>query len=187
MEQDRIGLAEGETFVSSGLRLLLGRDARPVLSESVAAHQYDAGLDAHFAYADTDLSLFPFASLPSIAVHAGGMARVAIDPSGSAPFFFSDPLSVVDTSRVDEAGRTVYGARISVGLEPAGAALSIAELIVLRGMSLALYGDLAWAAGGAQPSQTVVGVRLRCDAALMGLKSSRFLFDAGMEDRKSVV
>jgi NTE family protein len=181
MEQDRIGLAEGETFVSSGLRLFLGRDARPVRSESVAAHQYDARLDAHFAYADTALSLFPFASLPSLALHAGGMARAAVDPNGSAPFYLSDPLSVVDTAQVDEAGRAVYGATISIALEPAGAALSIAELMVMRGMSLALYGDLAWAAGGAQPAQTVVGVRLRCDAAFMGLKSSCFLFDAGMD------
>jgi hypothetical protein len=60
-------------------------------------------------------------------------------------------------------------------------ALSFAELMVMRNISLALYGDLAWTVNQAQAVSMVLGVRLGCDAALMGLKSSRFLFEAGMD------
>jgi NTE family protein len=178
LEQDRIGLNEERLFVSSGFRLSLGTDSRSGGAVLGADHQYDARLDEHLAYADASLSLFP---LPSLAVRAAGMTRAAFDPQGVAPFFLSDPVGVADTSPLDAVGRAVYGASLSLGWEPGGAALSFAELVVMRNISVAIYGDAAWAAGEAEPASMVVGLRLGCDAALMGLKSTRLRFEAGMD------
>jgi hypothetical protein len=177
-EQDGLGLDDVYLLVSSGFRLSLDVAGRPAWAMLGAGHQYDGRLDEQLAYADASLSLFP---LPSLALRTRGMARIAFDPMGSAPYFFSDPIGVADVSLVNAVGRAWYGATLSVGWEPRGAAISLAELLVMRTISLALYGDAVWTAGSAQAASMVFGVRLGCDAALMGLKSSRFLFEAGMD------
>ncbi len=185
LEQDRLGLDDEYLLVSSGFKLFLGVDRRAGGVTLGAGHQYDARLDEQLACADASLSLFPLPFLSSLALRARGMARISMDPAGVAPYFFSDPVGVADASLVDAVGRALYGATLSVGWEPAGASLSFAELLVMRNISLALYSDAVWAVGSAQAASIVFGARLGCEAALIGLKSSRFLFEVGMDARSS--
>lgn len=140
LEQDRIGLDGQHRLLSSGFNLSSSGDGPWSTAQFGAGHQYESEHDQHFAYVTTALSLSP---LPSVAFGGGGMARLAFDPDGRVPFFFSDPLSVADTSRVDSV----------------------------------------WAAPGLEPASAVVGLRLGCELALMGLQSMRLQAEVGMDPR----
>jgi len=178
LEQDGIGNDGLATLLTSGAELALAGDGTLRGVSLAAGHQLTGAWDEHYAYAEAGLFAMP---VQALALRAGGLARAALDPDGGAPFFFSDPLSVVDPSKVDGAGRFLFGASFSAGWEPERLALSFAELIVMRRISLALYGDAAWAGSGGRPASLVAGLRAGCELSLIGLKSARFLFDAGRD------
>jgi NTE family protein len=184
LELDRIGLDGQALLVSSGAKLQLDGGGRLREISFGAGHQFDGCQDGQFVYADGSLA---FLALPSLALRAGGMTRLALDGDGTAPLYLSDPLLIADPSRVDLAGRALAGVALSVGWEPAGATFSFAELLIMRKISLALSGDAAWAGGGVQPVSLVLGVRLGCELALMGLKSSRFRAEAGLDPRSGLL
>jgi len=178
LEQDGIGLDGGTTLLTSGAGLVLDREGTLRGVSVGAGHQLTGSWDEHYAYANGGLLVMP---LPALALRAGGLARVALDPDGLSPFFLSDPLSVVDPSEVDGAGRVLLGASLSAGWEPERLAFSFAELIVMRRVSLALYGDAAWIGAEGRPASLVAGLRAGCELSLIGLKSARFLLDAGRD------
>ncbi len=178
LEQDGIGTDGSATLLTSGAELTLDREGTLRGVSLAAGHQLTGSWDEHYAYANGELFVMP---LPALAIRAGGLARVALDPDGAAPFFLSDPLSAVDTSKADGAGRALLGASLSAGWEPERLAISFAELIVMRRVSLALYGDAAWAGPGGRPASLVAGLRAGCELSLIGLKSARFLLDAGRD------
>ncbi len=178
LERDGIGIDGGTTLLTSGVELALAREGTLRGVSVGAGHQLTGSWDEHYAYANGALLVMP---LPALALRAGGLARVALDPDGLSPFFLSDPLSVVDPSEVDGAGRALLGASVSAGWEPERLAFSFAELIVMRRVSLALYGDAAWIGAEGRPASLVAGLRAGCELSLIGLKSARFLLDAGRD------
>ncbi|GAB1457355.1 hypothetical protein MASR2M48_26630 [Spirochaetota bacterium] len=178
LEQEGLG-GDGVTMLlSSGTALTLkGKGVIRDFSLGLG-HQLSGGWDEHYAYAKTGLLIIP---LSSLAFRIGGLSRVALDIDGKAPFFMSDSLSIALPALVDGVDRILLGASISAGWEPERLAFSFAELIVMRRLSLALYGDAAWAGIEGKPDSLVTGLRAGCELSLIGLKSAWFLFDAGID------
>ncbi len=165
-------------LLSSGARVAID-SAGPLRGLTLAAgHQLAGAWDENLAFAELGLALAP---LEALVLRSRAMARAALADEGLAPFFFSDPFSLADAAAVDGRGRAWLGASLSVGWEPERAALSFAELIILRRLSFALFADAAWIAGAAYPASSALGLRLGCDLSLIGLKSARLLFEAGTD------
>lgn len=178
LEQDRLLLTGQTQLLTNGVTLMV--DGGEMLTDfSIsAAHQLAGAWDEQLAFAAAAFGLRP---LPALALRATGLVRLALEKDGKAPLYRSDPLTVAEPSRVDAVGRAVYGASMSAGWEPTRLAVSFAEAIVMRRVSVALFGDAVWAGGGINPASIVLGTRLGCDLALMGLKTARFLFEAGRD------
>lgn len=178
LERDGIGVDDGTTLLSSGADLTLDGEGAIRDFSFGFGHQLSGDWDEHYAYATAGMLVMP---APSLALRFGGLTRAALDPDGNAPLFLSDPLSVAVPSVVDGVGRVLLGTSISAGWEPERLAFSFAELIIMRRLSLALYGDAAWAGADSRPSSLVTGLRAGCELSLIGLKSARFLLDAGRD------
>ncbi len=178
LEQDRLW-QEGQTLLlTSGARLTL--DGGGILTgfSASAMHQMTSARGEQLAFAT---AAFGLRLLPALALRTAGLVRVALEEGGKAPLYQSDPLSVAEPSRLDAVGGILYGVSLSAGWEPGRLAISFAEVMVMRRISLALYGDSGWAGDGASPDSLVVGARLGFDLALMGLKTTRFLAEAGRD------
>ena len=180
LEQDHIGLDGQRLFMTNGFSLESRGNGSWRTAQIGAGHQYDSQADEHFAYATTALAYSP---LPFLLLGARGMTRLAFAQDGRAPFFLSDPLIVADASRVDAVGRALFGASLYAGFAPADMTLSLAELVILRTMSMTIFVDTAWAAPGFEPASTVIGLGLGCELALMGLQSMRLQAEVGMDTR----
>jgi hypothetical protein len=115
------------------------------------------------------------------------MTRVAFDPDGRAPLFLSDPLYVADPSRVNAMGRAMFGASLSAGWTPVDTTISFAELVILRDIELTMFVDSAWAGQRPEPASIVVGLRLGCDIALMGLQSLRTRAEVGIDPQTNAL
>ncbi|OHD25810.1 MAG: hypothetical protein A2Y38_04965 [Spirochaetes bacterium GWB1_59_5] len=178
LEQDALWLAGQTQLLSSSLSLALEGDGILTGLSASVGHQLAGDWDEHYAFANAAFGLRP---LPVLALRAAGLARAALDEDGKAPLYRSDPLTVAEPSRVDAVGRAVYGASLSAGWEPTRLAISFAELIVMRRISLAMFGDSVWADDEINPASLVVGARLGCDLVLMGLKTARFLVELGRD------
>ncbi|HUW70021.1 MAG TPA: patatin-like phospholipase family protein [bacterium] len=184
LEQDRIGLDGSRMLLTSGLTLLSNGAGPWSEARLDAGHQYDIVADRHFGFAVTALS---YAPSPFLVISAGGMTRVAFDPDGRAPFFLSDPLSVADASRVDAIGRAMFGASLSAGWIPADMTISFSELVIMRDIELTMFVDSAWAGQRPEPASIVVGLRLGCDIALMGLQSLRTRAEVGIDPQTNAL
>lgn len=178
LEQDNIGLNDQRLFMTNGFSLESRGNRTWRTAQIGAGHQYDSRQDEHFAYVATDLA---YAPLPFLFLEARGLTRLALDTQGRAPFFLSDPPIVSDTARVDAVGPTLFSASLSAGFAPTNLTVSLAELVILRSMAIDMFADAVWATTGFEPASTVVGLRLGCEVALMGLQSIRLQAELGMD------
>ncbi len=183
---DLMGAGAGASSFGAEQRMLLSSGARVAIDSPgplrgialAAGHQLAGAWDENLAFAELGLAIAP---LESLVLRSKAMARAALADGGRAPFFFSDPLSIADAAAVDSASRAWLGASLSLGWEPERAALSFAELVIVRRLSFALFADAAWIAGADYPASSALGLRLGCDLSLIGLKSARLLFEAGTD------
>jgi NTE family protein len=165
-------------LLTSGADVAIVSAGTPRALAFSAGHQLAGAWDENLAFAELGIALAP---VEALALRTTVMARAALEREGRAPFFFSDPFSVADAAAVDGMGRAWLGASVSLGLEPPRAALSFAELLILRRLSFALFADAVWTSERTNPASLALGLRLGCDLSLIGLKSARLLFEAGAD------
>jgi hypothetical protein len=165
-------------LLSSGAGVAIGSAGAPRALSLSAGHQLAGSWDEHLAFAGLAAAFFP---IEGFALRSRAMLRAALSEDGRAPYFFSDPFKLADSAAVDGAGRAWLGGSLSLGWEPPRLALSFAELIILRRLSLALFADAVWTSGEAAPASSALGLSLGCDISLIGLKAARLLFEAGAD------
>jgi len=178
LEQDRLWLEGQALLLTNGVRLTLEGGKILTGFSASAMHQMTGAQGGQLASVTAASGLRVF---PALVLRTTGLVRVALEEGGKVPLYQSDPLSVAEPARLDAVEGALYGVSLSAGWEPGQLAISFAEVMVMRRISLALYGDSAWAGDGASPDSLVLGARLGFDLALMGLKTTRLLAEAGRD------
>lgn len=200
VEGSGVGAGGGVTLWTSGLGLgpyrSAGRDELSSTGFSAAfGHQYyePGGLHAPAQLAYAGLSLWAKAA-SGLAIQAEALGRFAA-LGEAAPLFPSDPFSLARSS-VLMGGRGVVVSSIWLGWAPPKAALSLAELLLVRSPRLGVFteaawstGDLSGASGAASAPDGLIagagaagaGVRAYFDLSLIGLKSAGFSAELGWD------
>lgn len=206
IEGSGIGAGGGAALWTSGLGLgpyrSGGRGGEPAAAISGAfGHQYyePGGLRAPAQLAYAGLS-FEAKAASGLALLAEGRGRFAAT-GDLAPLFTSDPFSLARAAALT-GGRGVVASSIWLGWAPPKAALSLAELLLVRSPRLGVFAEAAWSTaalsdasgpaatpGGARvlgaylagAGAAGAGIRAYFDLSLIGLKSAGFSAELGWD------
>jgi NTE family protein len=200
VELSGVGAGGGATLWTSGLGLgpyrSEGSGEAPAAGLTAAfGHQYwePGGLRAPAQLAYAGLSLWA-KTASGLAMQAEARGRFAA-LGEAAPIFPSDPFSLARAS-VLTGGRGVVASSIWLGWAPPKAALSLAELLLVRSPRLGVFAEAAWSTGElsgasgapAAPDGLIAGagaagagIRARFDLSLIGLKSAGFWAELGWD------
>lgn len=200
VEGSGIGAGGGATLWTSGLGLGpyrsagAGESTEAALS-AVVGHQYyePGGLHAPAQLVFAGLS-FAAKAASGLAMQLEGRGRFAAQGEG-APLFPSDPFSLARATALT-GGRGLVASSIWLGWAPPKAALSLAELLLVRSPRLGAFAEAAWstdalsdASGPAAAPDGLVagagsagaGIRAYFDLSLIGLKSAGFSAELGWD------